>query len=297
MISFVRLVHRLSHPLDEINISSLFSALITGANIVIAVVLHRVSFRWSPSNRNHGKRDLDTKELKTHLNAPSIMYHSSTGSTATTTGDILQATKRRTNAQVTRMLLAVTLSLIICNIPNTIYFVFVKLYDTRQLFAGRSCAMVSDNEIHFYKYSFYSGVIQDILSDLPHIVNFFLYCLAGKKFRSIFVNEVENFLRELRLTKGKQRRFTQASTYACNIDSPTSVGLSTSNAMQKNRTSRHPMLYQGRPSMDLIYQGNPTSKTVLNSSTEHHQPLLRSSNKLHRFPSYSRSTRSQSPVD
>lgn len=106
------------------------------------------------------------------------------------------------------MLLAVTLSLIICNIPNTIFFVFVKLYDTRQLLHGRSCRDVSDNDINLYKFGFYSSVIQDILSDLPHIVNFFLYCLAGKKFRSIFINEVHHFLLDLHLIKNKQRRFT-----------------------------------------------------------------------------------------
>lgn len=84
------------------------------------------------------------------------------------------------------MLLAVTLSLIICNIPNTIFFISVKIYDTRRLLFGRSCSEISDHDIYIYKFGFYSSVVQDILCDLPHIFNFFLYYLAGKKFRSIY---------------------------------------------------------------------------------------------------------------
>ena len=99
------------------------------------------------------------------------------------------------------MLLAVTLSLIVFNIPNTLIFLFSKIYDTRQLLNGRSCAVITDDDIRLYKIGFYSSVCQDILSDLPHIVNFFLYCLAGKKFRSIFINEVKYFLMEIHLVK------------------------------------------------------------------------------------------------
>ncbi|CAF5153459.1 unnamed protein product, partial [Rotaria sp. Silwood1] len=47
--------------------------------------------------------------------------------------ELILDTKRHANAQATRMLLAVTLSLIILNIPNTIYFVSLNIYDTRKL--------------------------------------------------------------------------------------------------------------------------------------------------------------------
>ncbi|CAF5053792.1 unnamed protein product, partial [Rotaria sp. Silwood1] len=47
---------------------------------------------------------------------------------------------------------------------------------------------------------------QDILSDLPHVVNFFLYCLAGKKFRSIFINEFQQLLVDFHLIEKNPRR-------------------------------------------------------------------------------------------
>ncbi|CAF4320791.1 unnamed protein product, partial [Rotaria sordida] len=110
-------------------------------------------------------------------------YHFQSSQNSSSTTDTNQAIKRRTNAQVTRMLLAVTLSLIIFNIPNTIIFLLTKINNSRQLLHGRSCLEISDNDIKSYKIMFYSIVIQDILSDLPHIINSFLYCLSGKKFR------------------------------------------------------------------------------------------------------------------
>ena len=154
------------------------------------------------------------------------------------------------------MLLAVTLSLIICNIPNTVFFVFVKVFDTRQLLVGRACTDVSDSEIKLYKFGFYSSVLQDILSDLPHIVNFFLYCLAGKKFRSIFANEVRQFLVELHLIKRTQRRFTQSTC------GNTSELLASSPVMQANRR----LLLangRGRQSADVLFNGKAT-KTIVN---------------------------------
>ncbi|CAF5041244.1 unnamed protein product, partial [Rotaria sp. Silwood1] len=88
---------------------------------------------------------------------------------STITGvELILDTKRRANAQATRMLLAVTLSLIILNIPNTIYFVSLNIYDTRKLIGDHSCLDTSDRDIVLYKLGFYPGIIQDILSDLPH---------------------------------------------------------------------------------------------------------------------------------
>jgi hypothetical protein len=175
-----------------------YLGLITAANILIAVILHRVSkktFNWS--GNQHHQTTIDDNESN-RLNPSSSPVYSCKRH------DPSQTTKRRTSVQVTRMLLAVTLSLIIFNIPNTLTFLFAKIYDTRQLLFGRSCSEITDDDIRLYKIGFYSSVIQDILSDLPHIVNFCLYCLAGKKFRSIFINEVTHFLVDLRLLKRQQ---------------------------------------------------------------------------------------------
>lgn len=178
-----------------------FLGLITAANIVIAIVLHRVtrkSFNWSASVE---RKSINAPELNSVTQPSSASLRYSSSLCACPRIDRSQETKRRTSAQVTRMLLAVTLSLIIFNIPNTLIFLFSKIYDTRQLLLGRSCEMVTNREIRLYKIGFYSSVLQDILSDLPHIVNFFLYCLAGKKFRSIFVNEVKHFLMEIHVVR------------------------------------------------------------------------------------------------
>ena len=270
-----------------------FLGLITAANIVIAVVLHRVSFDWSASESSNGMRDSDPTPLKSHISTPSIVYRTSAGSTATPADGIV-ATKRRINAQVTRMLLAVTLSLIICNIPNTLFFVFVKIRDTRQLLAGRTCSNVTDGEIKLYRFGFYSSVVQDILSDLPHIVNFFLYCLAGKKFRSIFINEVQRFLRELHLLKGQQRRLTQTA-YQFHNDSPPRVSTaSAARQMHPGRQSSNAPMYHGRKSMDVIFDGK-SSQTIFTDRANHHHPKI-SPKGSRRYPSNSKSTCSYSAI-
>lgn len=165
------------------------------------------------------------------------------------------------------MLLAVTLSLIVCNIPNTIYFVVVKFYDTRKLLYGRSCMEVKDDDIKMYKIGFYFVVIQDVLSDLPHIVNFFLYCLAGKKFRSIFINEVRHFLYELHLIKRKDRRYTHTTCgMKSELPSRSHVLLKRERAFSdipKSRTRR---------TMEVLFNGT-TSKTFLNE--DNHNLLQR----------------------
>ncbi|CAF3222448.1 unnamed protein product, partial [Rotaria sp. Silwood2] len=178
-------------------------------NILIAVTLRRVShtsFGWyitkAKVDLESGPIDMIKKELI------STRYRHQSSQNSSLTIDTSQAIKRRTSAQVTRMLLAVTLSLIIFNIPNTIIFLFTRIYDPQLSLHGRSCFEVSDSDIRLYKIRFYSSVIQDILSDLPHIVNFFLYCLAGKKFRSIFLNQVRLCFIETHLIKQKRKRFT-----------------------------------------------------------------------------------------
>ncbi|CAF0903574.1 unnamed protein product [Didymodactylos carnosus] len=114
---------------------------------------------------------------------------------------------KRTSIQVTRMLLAVTSSLIILNIPNTLFFSLIKIYDPRLVLHDpntmyrslRSCSLVTDKDLSIYKFGIYSSLLQNILSDLPHVVNFFIYCFAGKKFRIIFKNEVLLFFQKINL--------------------------------------------------------------------------------------------------
>ena len=184
---------------------------------------------------------------------PSISYRYQSSPCLSIKNDTTQATKRRTSAQVTRMLLAVTLSLIIFNIPNTVTFLFTKINDTRLLLHGRSCIEVSDDDIRKYKFGFYVSVIQDILSDLPHIVNFFLYCLAGKKFRSIFINEVRYFFVEMHLIKRKQRRFTQNG----NVINP-----EISSNWNRKRLSSRDGLLQSKRTINVLFNGT-TNRLIL----------------------------------
>ncbi|CAF4845242.1 unnamed protein product [Rotaria sp. Silwood1] len=178
-------------------------SLIIAANVVIAVVLHRTRHDWGIAE-NSNIQESNSSFSKTNLSKTSLRRRCS-GSSITTAVELVLATKRRTNAQVKRMLLAVTLSLIILNIPNTIFFIFIKIYNIRKILNGRSCLDISDGDILLYKLGFYSDFIQDLLSDLPHVVNFFLYSLAGENFRSIFVNAFHQFLVDFHLIKQKQR--------------------------------------------------------------------------------------------
>lgn len=250
-----------------------------------------MSFDWSTSESGNGVQDSEPTLLKNHLSTPSIVYRAS-ASSSTTPADIILATKRRTSAQVTRMLLAVTLSLIICNIPNTLFFVFVKLRDTRTLLAGRSCSNVTDAEISLYKFGFYSSVMQDFLSDLPHIVNFFLYCLAGKKFRSIFINEVQRFLRELHLLKDKQRRSTQVSCPG-NTDSPPRVA---AGRVYQGRLSANIPMYHGRKSVDVLFNGKSSQTALTDRANYHYHHPSGSPTEFRRFPPSSKSSRSYSTI-
>ncbi|CAF2562994.1 unnamed protein product [Rotaria sp. Silwood2] len=183
--------------------------LITVINIFIAVILHRVShtsFDWYIAKEKVNIESAQIDMIKKELISVRYCYQSSQNSSLTT--DTNQAIKRRTSAQVTRILLAITLSLIIFNIPNTIVFLFTRINDRQLSLPRRPCLEISDSDIRLYKKIFYSTVIQDILSDLPHIVNFFLYCLAGKKFRNIFLNEVYACFIETHSINRKQKRFT-----------------------------------------------------------------------------------------
>ena len=224
--------------------------LITTANIVIALVLRRASrssIDFRTSNEG-GKRDLGPNILnKQRITSPKSIRPSTSSIQST---EIISATNRRTSTQVTRMLLAVTLTLILCNIPNTIFFVLVQFYDTRRILIDRICSDVTDQEILLYKFGFYSSVIQDILSDLPHIVNFFLYCLAGRKFRSIFIYEVRLFLLDLHLIKRKERRSTQTK-YPFKGETPSRSGTIT----DPGHLSPHIPVSHPRKSVEILYAG------------------------------------------
>jgi hypothetical protein len=156
------------------------------------------------------------------------------------------------------MLLAVTLSLIIFNIPNTVIFVFTKISDTRQLLYGRSCLEISDDDIKSYKIGFYSSVIQDILSDLPHIVNFFLYCLAGRKFRSILLNEIRHFFVETHLMKRKQRRFTHNG----NAINPETTNASINYSQRRRLSSARSALLSRNNTINVLFNGT-TNQLIL----------------------------------
>ncbi|CAF4187582.1 unnamed protein product [Rotaria magnacalcarata] len=185
-------------------------ALITAVNILIAVTLHRVShtpFDWFVADEKIDLRSstmnvMDEKFL-------SNVYPLRSSKSSSVIADTSQATKRRTSAQVTRMLLAVTLSLIILNIPNTIMSLFSRIIDRKLLLHGRLYTYDRDSDITSYKINFYISVLRDVLLDFLHIVNCFLYYSAGRKFRSIFINEIRNCLIELHLMERTERHFTR----------------------------------------------------------------------------------------
>jgi hypothetical protein len=255
---------------DLLTASILPMGLITAANIIIALVLRRVSRNSLDlgSLDDGDKRDSDPNIINKHISTPLNRLSASSIPVI----DLISATKRRTSIQVTRMLLAVTLSLIICNIPNTILFVVFKIYDTRQLLIGRLCINVSDSEIKLYKFGFYSSVMQDILSDLPHIFNFFLYCLAGKKFRSIFINEVQHFLFDLHLIHRRERRFTQG-TFSGKHESISRAHI----PPHQGRLSTNTSLPKPRKTVEVLFNGT-TTKTLINPENK---KLLKKNNPRH----------------
>ncbi|CAF4580862.1 unnamed protein product, partial [Rotaria sp. Silwood2] len=121
------------------------SSVITAANIIIVVVLHRTSYDWRTSNDSN-KRESDLSVRKKKLLKPSLRQ-SCSGTSTTTAAELVLATKRRTNAQVTRMLLAVTLSVIIFNIPNTIFYVGLLIFGEKAYLHNRSFVNMSKDNI------------------------------------------------------------------------------------------------------------------------------------------------------
>ncbi|CAM4771592.1 unnamed protein product [Rotaria magnacalcarata] len=241
---------------DLLTASILPMVLIIAANVVITVVLHRTSYNWSTSN-DFNKRTSDSSVLNHQISAAAFRQRCSGGSVLATV-DIVLANKRRTNAQVTRMLLAVTLSLIACNIPNTLFSIMVKFYDIRLILFGRTCLSVSDHEIALYKFGFHSGILQDILSDLPHIFNFFLYCLAGKRFRNIFLAEMREILAGIHWLKPQNRRFTQAT---CALHTNLTPTLDSNSCEARVLLNTIPS--KGRKSMEVLMNNGGKTRSTL----------------------------------
>ncbi|CAF4912425.1 unnamed protein product, partial [Rotaria sp. Silwood1] len=211
------------------------ASLITAANSVIAIVLHRTSYNWQTSDDSN-KRESDLSFYKNILSKVSLRQ-CCYGSSTTKAVELVLATKRRTNVQVTRMLLAVTLSLIIFNIPNTIYIVTLKIYNAKEILLNYPCLDITNDDITLYHRQFYLNVIRDILSDLPHAVNFFLYCLAGKKFRNIFINEFHQLLVDFHIIKQKERCLTYR-TAILNPNLTSTIGYSQNLRCVSSKTSR-----------------------------------------------------------
>ncbi len=227
-----------------------FVALITAANVVIAVILRRVSrisFDWTT-----GTDHLELPSSECHIlnkKRLSRSYRDRSSLSSSLETESLRTIKRRTSAQVTRMLLAVTISLIVFNIPNTVTFLFItKINNIKEVVHIRPCLALTDYDIQLYKYAHYLSVIQDILSDLPHIVNFFLYCLAGRKFRSIFLNEVRHFFIQIHLMKRKQRCFTHNG----NIINPELTNTSGTNWRQMSPRNA---LLQRNNTINVLFNG------------------------------------------
>ncbi|CAF3880675.1 unnamed protein product [Rotaria sordida] len=212
------------------------SVLPIAINIAIGVILYRTSQTSFNSYTNEYRIDLQSLPIDVmQKELISARYRCQSPPNSSLTTDTNQAIKRRTNAQVTRMLLAVTLSLIICYIPNTIIFLHTRINNSQQLLNGRSCFELSDNDIKIYKIKFYSIVIQDILSDLPHIINFFLYCLAGKKFRSIFQNEVYHcFIQNRLIQRRHQQCFIHYGSLNREFSNPISLNFSQRRVLSGN---------------------------------------------------------------
>ncbi|CAF4687080.1 unnamed protein product [Rotaria sp. Silwood2] len=240
--------------------STRLRSVITAANIIIVVVLHRTSYDWRTSNDSN-KRESDLSVRKKKLLKPSLRQ-SCSGTSTTTAAELVLATKRRTNAQVTRMLLAVTLSVIIFNIPNTIFYVGLLIFGEKAYLHNRSFVNMSKDNIAIHKTRFYSEVIKDILLNLPYVVNFFLYCLAGKKFRSIFINEIHQLLIDFHLIEQKERHRIYG-TSPLNPNSIQTIGYSRNVGCMSPKTSSS----QVRQSVEVLFNGK-NALTILNRQNE-----------------------------
>ena len=96
--------------------------------------------------------------------------------------------------QMTIMLLTISMVFIVLVLPNCIFFI-VKEYWTWK------------NTLHGTAQYFLLYQIVFVLSDLNHAVNFYLYCLSGKRFR-------HNFLKVICISKRRHSAVESQSCYA-----------------------------------------------------------------------------------
>ncbi|CAF1417614.1 unnamed protein product, partial [Didymodactylos carnosus] len=238
--------------IDMITASFLPIGIITCTNTYIAIVLHnstKKTLTWNETTRltvasidagsikynnlkkyrTFFKKRKSSIDLEKNTTLNQQQRHSSSVARTSSqydSGEHRNSTNvlKRTSTQVTRMLLAVTSSLIILNIPNTLFFLLIKIYDPRLVLHDphtkhrhrelllRNCDLITDRDLNIYKFGIYSSLLQNILGDLPHVVNFFIYCIAGKKFRLIFKTEVLLFFQKTHILHKKDTGKWRIST-------------------------------------------------------------------------------------
>jgi hypothetical protein len=98
--------------------------------------------------------------------------------------------------------------------------------------------------------------------------------LAGRKFRSIFITEVHQFLIDLRLIKRKERRFTHGA-YSIKTELSTKTGFT---PKQGRSPSDVPPLLKTRKTVEVLFNGK-TAKIFLN---EENKNLLNKRNSSNR---------------
>ena len=100
------------------------------------------------------------------------------------TSDIQQASRVTSANSVTLTAIIVSLTFVFLTLPRTIFNMVTLVIDT-------SITMETRNKL------FFIGVIVYYLGDINYSINFYLYCLTGKKFRNEFKNIFYGWLERL----------------------------------------------------------------------------------------------------
>lgn len=91
------------------------------------------------------------------------------------------------NLQITVMLITVSISFFVLTLPNVIYHLLIFLRVLIESWKAVKCdAYVYRNLDSYVRTSAVMYLVSHILSDLMHVVNFFLYFISGARFRSEF---------------------------------------------------------------------------------------------------------------
>jgi len=231
--------------------------LIAAANFVIVIILRHTS--------KNSRQSLTPSKLPTRRESEStvqdqdLLRSSKQIRPSGLSTNIISGVNRRTSSQVTRMLLAVTLTLIFCNFPNTIYSIWKRFSKRSKLLLKPRCNETTDHDIYLYYIEFYFGMLaQNILSDLPHILNFFLYCLSGQKFRSIFISELQSFLFHLHFLKQKTQQSGQTFIQPSKFQASQRINL----IMNPGRSSPARSSVHGRQSVEVLYNGQTVQALI-----------------------------------